>query len=538
MAIDSQRTEPRSRRAILAGAIGGVAAVVASRFASPDRTSAAAGGPVIMGAANSAGTTNTSLTTASSGTALLITQTGTGTALRGSAVGAGSIAGFFTANNGTGISGVTGAPGSYGVFAENNGAAGSAGALRANGHSNHGIVASTASNAKYAITATGANGTAAILGTAIQIGVEGTGYRGVYGHTSGSGASAGVFGNNTGSGDTYGVLGQASGTSNANGVYGNATGGSGTAYGVTGTSNSDSGAGVRGMSGVTYGVLATTSDAGTSALFAENTDTSTGNSQKGVFGVAHGEGFIILFFPIVSAGVFGQNNTTTGSVNAGVWGESFNPTGAGVRAFNWGGSGDSAGIIASTLGDFAGKFIGDVDVAGTLTKTAGTFKIDHPLAPTTKWLYHSFVESPDMKNVYDGVVTLDAKGEATVALPSYFDALNRDARYQLTAMGKSAPGLYVKSEATSNKFSIAGGVAGQKVSWQVTGIRQDAYAKARPVVAEVAKTGADKGKYLHPEAHGQAASKGVNYVASGRAALDKYGTPEAVRAAREKAVGR
>ena len=131
MAIDTGRTEPRSRRAILAGAIGGVAGLIGSRFVSPDRTSAAAGGPVIMGAANDAGTTDTSLTTAGTGSAMLVTQNGTGTALRGSAVGAGSIAGFFTANNGTGISGVTGAGGSYGVFAQNNGAAGSAGALRA-----------------------------------------------------------------------------------------------------------------------------------------------------------------------------------------------------------------------------------------------------------------------------------------------------------------------------------------------------------------------------------------------------------------------
>ena len=145
MAIDTGRTEPRSRRAILAGALGGVAGLVASRFVSPDRTSAAAGGPVIMGAANDAGTTNTSLATASTGTAMLVTQNGTGTALRGSAVGAGSIAGFFTANNGTGISGVTGAAGSYGVFAQNNGAADPAGALRASGGNNHGIVATTAS---------------------------------------------------------------------------------------------------------------------------------------------------------------------------------------------------------------------------------------------------------------------------------------------------------------------------------------------------------------------------------------------------------
>src|SRR5712691_911224 len=161
VAIDSVPNETKSRRAILVGAAGGLAALIAGRLASPDRASAAAGDPMIIGSsANSAGTANTALTTASSGTALLVTQNGGGTALRGSAVGPGSIAGFFTASNGTGISGVTSAAGSYGVFGQNNGAAGSAGAIRASGGQNHGLVASTANNSKYAVEAVGANGTA------------------------------------------------------------------------------------------------------------------------------------------------------------------------------------------------------------------------------------------------------------------------------------------------------------------------------------------------------------------------------------------
>ena len=57
MAIESGTTEPRSRRTILAGALGGVAGLIGSRFVSPDRANAAAGGPVIMGVANDAGTT-------------------------------------------------------------------------------------------------------------------------------------------------------------------------------------------------------------------------------------------------------------------------------------------------------------------------------------------------------------------------------------------------------------------------------------------------------------------------------------------------
>lgn len=93
---------PASRRSLLAAGISGLAGLVLGAFGRPTGAEAAAGQPLVMGAANSAGTANTSLAAASSGTALLVTQTGTGTALRGSAVGAGSIAGFFTANSGTG----------------------------------------------------------------------------------------------------------------------------------------------------------------------------------------------------------------------------------------------------------------------------------------------------------------------------------------------------------------------------------------------------------------------------------------------------
>lgn len=33
--------------------------------------------------------------------------------------------------------------------------------------------------------------------------------------------------------------------------------------------------------------------------------------------------------------------------------------------------------------------------------------VSHPFDPANKYLLHSFVESSDMKNVYDGVVELD-----------------------------------------------------------------------------------------------------------------------------------
>jgi hypothetical protein len=138
-------------------------------------------------------------------------------------------------------------------------------------------------------------------------------------------------------------------------------------------------------------------------------------------------------------------------------------------------------------------------VVGSLSKGGGSFKIDHPLDPAGKYLFHSFVESPDMMNVYNGTVTLDGKGVATVELPEWFEALNRDYRYQLTAIGSPAPELHIARKVEDGEFSIAGGKAGQEVSWQVTGIRQDAWANANRIPVEVEKPEEDQGRYLHPE---------------------------------------
>jgi hypothetical protein len=135
----------------------------------------------------------------------------------------------------------------------------------------------------------------------------------------------------------------------------------------------------------------------------------------------------------------------------------------------------------------------NINFSGTLTGGTKSFKIDHPLDPENKFLYHSCVESPDMKNIYDGVVVLDEKGEATVELPAYFEALNKDFRYQLTCVGGYAP-VYIAEEVHANRFKIAGGRAGLKVSWLVTGTRHDSYADAHRIQVEVEKSASEKGK--------------------------------------------
>ena len=144
---------------------------------------------------------------------------------------------------------------------------------------------------------------------------------------------------------------------------------------------------------------------------------------------------------------------------------------------------------------------GDLSVAGVLSKGSGSFKIDHPLDPQNKYLSHSFVESPDMMNIYNGNVILDDRGEAWVELPEWFEALNKDFRYQLTCIGGFAQ-VYIADEIEDKRFRIAGGTPGLKVSWQVTGVRQDPFAELHRIKVEEEKPDGERGTYLHPEAYG------------------------------------
>ncbi len=190
----------------------------------------------------------------------------------------------------------------------------------------------------------------------------------------------------------------------------------------------------------------------------------------------------------------------------GVSGKCYGVVGLGSGAqFNYGVYGAASGGVES----YAGSFSGDVQILGTLTKTAGSFKIDHPLDPANKYLSHSFVESPDMMNVYNGNATTDADGFATVELPSYFEALNRDFRYQLTVLGQFAQAI-VAQKVANNRFVIQTDKPEVEVSWQVTGIRQDAYANAHRIAVEEDKRADVRGLYIHPEDFGLSADLAID----------------------------
>ncbi len=178
---------------------------------------------------------------------------------------------------------------------------------------------------------------------------------------------------------------------------------------------------------------------------------------------------------------------------------------------------NGSGPSPMTLNNNATVTITSLDVTNSLTKPSGSFKIDHPLDPANKYLYHSFVESPDMMNVYNGNIATDGEGLATVTLPDWFEALNKDFRYQLTVIGQFAQAIVAK-KIEQNQFQIRTNLPNVEVSWQVTGIRHDAFADAHRIQTEVEKAPLDRGHYLHPELFGAPETARIGYEAPSKLA--------------------
>ena len=284
--------------------------------------------------------------------------------------------------------------------------------------------------------------------------------------------------------------------------------------GIVSATNTSSGGSADAVRGVALGL-----DSNGVHGIAEN-----GSNAFGVSGDA-GQGTGVYGYSASGVGTVGSSTNGTGVVGKsgagfgvhgmadaagsdGVRGEASGFNGNGVHGIANNGSG-AYGVFGASTSGYAGYFSGKVNVSGMLTKGGGSFKIDHPLDPANKYLQHSFVESPDMKNIYDGIAILDDDGQAAVELPDWFQALNRDFRYQLTCIGAFAP-VYVAEELHDNRFRIAGGSPGQKISWLVTGIRQDAFANAHRIAVEENKPADEVGTYLYPVELGMPASSGVD----------------------------
>jgi hypothetical protein len=244
----------------------------------------------------------------------------------------------------------------------------------------------------------------------------------------------------------------------------------------------------------------------------------TSESSSGGAGVYASGGTGVGPFDIGGKGVnaFGGNGSETGGAGVmatGGNGGGFDGGGDGIDAY--GGSATATGLgggsgiyaVGGTDG-YAGYFDGEVVVNGSISKSGGSFRIDHPLDPANKYLYHSFVESPDMMNIYNGNVVTDSSGTAIVTMPAWFEALNTDFRYQLTVIGQFAQAI-VASEIANRSFMVKTSKPNVKVSWQVTGIRQDAWANAHRIQVEVEKAQRDQGRYIHPELFGHAGEPSI-----------------------------
>jgi len=261
------------------------------------------------------------------------------------------------------------------------------------------------------------------------------------------------------------------------------------------------------------------------AMFGEATGSGTGvsgysASGYGIYG-ASSSGHAAWFNGKVLAS--GQVQVTAAAPSGSSAALEVNGTGSAGAAIKATGPGQGVvgvsssgyGVVGQTTSGKAGFFYGDVAVVGTLSKLGGTFRIDHPLDPANKYLSHSFVESPDMMNVYNGNVETDETGYATVVLPDWFQALNRDFRYQLTVIGGGEQWALarISQEIEDNRFVIQTSAPNVRVSWQVTGVRHDPWANAHRVVVEKEKPKSEQGHYLFPEGYGAPHEEGIAWRA-------------------------
>jgi trimeric autotransporter adhesin len=436
----------------------------------------------------------------------------------------------FTATQNVNGSLIANSNGSLGLLGESNTTSGTAAGVygTASSSSGYGVEGTSPNIGVYGLgTTTAASG---VLGEATTTGVAGLG-------DASTGPTQGV----------YGVVGSPAGV----GVIGSNLATTGGAWGVVGTTLSAQGYGVEGQGpnvGV-YGQAGQVSDTGYRGGAGLWGDAGIGSpSFSGVQGTADDTAAGSFFNNSQESGtIYAQNNTTAPGAVAfaallnslgyayaligdAVCGSGFmaiqlGQDGGMSACDNYtlmGGNGGNDTYLNANAGGGVHVRVGNapelnvttgkVDVIGTLSKGGGSFKIDHPLDPANKYLYHSFVESPDMMNIYNGNVTTDASGAATVELPEWFETLNRDFRYQLTVIGQFAQAI-VASEISGNQFSIRTDKPNVKVSWQVTGIRQDAFANANRIQVEVEKAPADRGHYLYPELVGAPKTEGIGYMA-------------------------
>jgi hypothetical protein len=432
----------------------------------------------------------------------------------------------------TSASAVGGTGTTYGVtgLGESTSGIGVAGYELASTGTTYGVTGASSSSAGFGVYGSspyigvGGNGSSyGVYGSSagfLSLGVYGTSpYIGVQGYSSATtGGGSGLYGS---SASSVGV--GVNGVSEGIGVEGYSSGNVGIYGSASGSSLEGSNLGSAGVWGDTgnplyVGVLGTADDS-LAGYFANNSSTAPtilAENSNGSFGAVAFQAYLddvgtyaIIGDPGCNTGfialALGQaemtgcsNYTLAGGTNGNTYINA--PSGGAVHLRI-----NSVEQLAATSGN--------VSVYGTFSAT-GTknFRIDHPLDPANKYLFHASVESSEVLNLYSGNAVLDASGEAVVQLPDWFEVINKDFRYQLTSIGAPGRDLYVAEEVSGGHFKIAGGRPGGKVSWQVSGVRNDAWEKAHPMQVEADK-GAERGHYLTPELYGAAETARIGYMA-------------------------
>ena len=159
---------------------------------------------------------------------------------------------------------------------------------------------------------------------------------------------------------------------------------------------------------------------------------------------------------------------------------------------------DSNRMIFSASAGF--NFNADVAISGALSKSSGSFKIDHPLPSKTEthFLVHSFLEGPQCDLIYRGTATLSS-GAATVNLDTasgmtegtWVLLCHNEQCFTSNETGWSS----VRGSVTGNVLAIEceEGTSTDTISWMVVAERHD------PHIMATDWTDADGHVILEPE---------------------------------------
>jgi hypothetical protein len=261
------------------------------------------------------------------------------------------------------------------------------------------------------------------------------------------------------------------------GVFGGNSAATGTTYGGWFQSASSTGYGVYGLASSATGIT-------NGGRF--DATSINGRAVVGVAGAATGDatGGLFQSMSVNGFGVYGWASKTTG-VNYGIFGRSDSPA-------------NGYGVFAQ----------GRTGATGTKS-----FRIDHPLDPENKFLFHYSSESPEPQNFYSGNVRTNSQGKVWVELPDYFAEVNRDFKYQLTIVDDSESTQFVQAKVArkirNNRFLIMTSTPNVEVSWRIEATRNDAWVRRHGAPSVAEKPEESRGLYQDPELYGKDPSYGM-----------------------------